>query len=313
MEYAIETVGLSKTYRSGFWMTKFQALSGLNLQVQRGEIFGFLGPNGAGKTTTIKILTGLQEPTKGEASLLGMSVRDAQSRHQLGFLPERPYFYTHVSAWELLRFYGRLFNLSGTTLEQKIGLLLERVGMIDFASIPLGRYSKGMLQRIGLCQCLLHEPAVLIFDEPMSGLDPIGRALVRDVILEEREKGRTIFFSSHVLSDVEAISDRIAILVRGQLRGVGTVDDFTGGLSKRYECTFCCDEEIVFGEVLARRGIMQRIQVEEQQLFALMELLQTRGATIEQVLPVKRSLEEVFVDEALKTETIELKKSGVFV
>ena len=248
MQFAIETFGLSKTYRSGFWMTKFQALSNLNLQVEKGEIFGFVGPNGAGKTTTLKILAGLQEATQGEATLLGKSISDASSRHQLGFLPERPYFYTHVSARELLRFYGRLFNMSNPDLDLKIGALLERVGMAEFASIPLGKYSKGMLQRIGLCQALLHEPSILIFDEPMSGLDPIGRALVRDVILEEREKGRTVFFSSHVLSDVEAISDRVGIIVKGKLRGVGTLEELTGGLSKLYECSFSCDEEIDFGE-----------------------------------------------------------------
>lgn len=317
MQYAIETIGLSKTYRSGFWMTKFQALSNLSLQVKKGEIFGFVGPNGAGKTTTIKILAGLQEATEGEATLLGKSVSDASSRHHLGFLPERPYFYTHVSAWELLRFYGRLFNISNPELDKKISVLLERVGMSDFASIPLGKYSKGMLQRIGLCQALLHEPSVLIFDEPMSGLDPLGRALVRDVILEEREKGKTIFFSSHVLSDVEAISDRIAILVKGKLRGIGTLDELTGGLSKQYECSFSCEEEINFGVKLERRGTLQRVHIEEAQLFELMALFKTKGATVAQVIPVKRSLEEVFVDEALRKETtkdaVNVQRSGVFV
>ncbi len=313
MQYAIETIGLSKTYRSGFWMTKFQALTNLNLQVEKGEIFGFVGPNGAGKTTTLKILAGLQDATSGEATLLGKSVTDSNSRHQLGFLPERPYFYTHVSAWELLRFYGRLFNISNPDLDAKIQKLLERVDMVDFASIPLGQYSKGMLQRIGLCQALLHEPSILIFDEPMSGLDPLGRALVRDVILEERDKGKTIFFSSHVLSDVEAISDRIAILVKGKLRGVGTLEELTGGLSKLYECSFICEEEIIFGEQLEKRGNIQRVHIKEEQLFVLMELLKSKKAIVEQVIPVKRSLEEVFVDEALKKKSLDLKNSGVFV
>lgn len=301
MNFAIETIDLSKSYRSGFWMTKFQALSNLNLKVEQGEIFGFVGPNGAGKTTTIKILAGLQEATGGSAKLLGLPTSDASSRHQLGFLPERPYFYTHVSARELLRFYGRLFGIYGSDLERRIDVLLDRVGMTEFSTSPLGKYSKGMLQRIGLCQALLHEPAILIFDEPMSGLDPIGRALVRDVILEEREKGKTVFFSSHVLSDVEAVSDRVGILVKGELRGVGTVDELTGTTHKRFECSFACSEKISFGDSVECLGSLQKIQIGEEKLFDLMELLRAKGASIEQIIPIRRSLEEVFVDEALKT------------
>ena len=311
MSFAIETTNLSKSYRSGFWMTKFQALSNLDLQVEEGEIFGFVGPNGAGKTTTIKILTGLQEATGGSAKLLGRSTSDASSRHQLGFLPERPYFYTHVSARELLRFYGRLFGIHGSDLDKRIDVLLDRVGMTDFSSSPLGKYSKGMLQRIGICQALLHEPAILIFDEPMSGLDPIGRALVRDVILEEREKGKTVFFSSHVLSDVEAVSDRVAILVQGELRGVGTIEELTGLTSKRFECSFVCSEKISFGEKVECHGSLQKVRIGEEKLFDLMELLRAKGACIEQVVPIRKSLEEVFVDEALKKSKHE--KPGVSV
>ena len=169
-------------------------LEGLDLQVERGEIFGFIGPNGAGKTTTIKILMGLHRATSGTATLFGIDHRDPASRARVGFLPERPYFYQHLTARELLQFYGQLMELPSERLKRRSASLLERVDLVRFADVPLRSYSKGMLQRVGLCQTLLHEPELIVLDEPMSGLDPLGRALVRDLILEERERGCTVFF-----------------------------------------------------------------------------------------------------------------------
>lgn len=237
---AIQLSGLSKTYRSGFWMRPFEAVKGIDLTVENGEAFGFVGPNGAGKTSTIKILAGLQAPTTGDARINGVSCSDPRSRQQLGFLPERPYFYTHLTANEVLRFYGSLFGMRGSILTDRINALLKRVEMTKFADVPLGKYSKGMLQRVGLCQTLLHDPEVILLDEPMSGLDPVGRALVRDIILEERQAGRTVFFCSHVLSDVESICDHVAILIQGEIRKQGTMSELLGGSNDKI-CIFQYD------------------------------------------------------------------------
>ena len=225
MSLAMEAKGLGKVYRSGFFMTRIEALSGLDLAVEPGEIFGFVGPNGAGKTTTIKIFAGLQRATAGEARIFGVSCNDPRSRRRLGFLPERPYFYQHLSAREALRFYGELCELETAVNRRRSEELLERVDLVRFADVPLRKYSKGMLQRVGLCQALLHDPELVILDEPMSGLDPMGRALVAQLIREEQERGRTVFFSSHILHDVQTLCDRVAVLVGGELRAMGPISE----------------------------------------------------------------------------------------
>lgn len=225
MNAAISTENLGKTYRVGFFMRRVEGLRDLNLTVQPGEAFGFIGPNGAGKTTAIKILMGLHSATSGSAQIFGTDVRESSARQRVGFLPERPYFYEHLTAREVLHFYGQLFEMASDLRTERVELLLERVALSRFADVTLAKYSKGMLQRVGLCQALLHNPDLIVLDEPMSGLDPVGRALVRDLILEQREAGKTVFFSSHILSDVETICDRVAILVDGQLRECGTLAD----------------------------------------------------------------------------------------
>ena len=222
---AIRTTQLGKTYRVGFFMRRVEGLRDLDLEVNQGEAFGFVGPNGAGKTTTIKILMGLHRATSGHAELFGVPVDDARGRSRVGFLPERPYFYEHLTAREVLHFYGQLFEMDPGLREMRVEMLLERVQLQRFADVTLAKYSKGMLQRVGLCQALLHDPDLIVLDEPMSGLDPVGRALVRDLILEQRDAGKTVFFSSHILSDVEAICDRVAILVGGELRECGKLSD----------------------------------------------------------------------------------------
>ena len=225
MTAAISTKNLGKIYRVGFFMRRVEGLRGLDLEVGAGEAFGFIGPNGAGKTTTIKILMGLQGQTSGTAQLFGVDVSEAEAREKVGFLPERPYFYEHLTAREVLHFYGQLSQMDRELCSDRIELLLERMQLSRFADITLGKYSKGMLQRVGLCQTLLHDPELLVLDEPMSGLDPVGRALVRELIIEQREAGKTVFFSSHILTDVEAICDRVAILVGGELRACGAIKD----------------------------------------------------------------------------------------
>ena len=223
MSPALEARGLGKVYRTGFLMRRIEALADLDLTVEPGEVFGFVGPNGAGKTTTIKIFAGLQRATSGEARIFGVGHRDPESRRRLGFLPERPYFYQHLSAREALRFYGELCEVPARQRERRAEELLERVDLVRFADVPLRKYSKGMLQRVGLCQALLHDPDLVILDEPMSGLDPMGRALVAELIREEQAAGKTVFFSSHILHDVEVLCDRVAILIKGRLRAVGPV------------------------------------------------------------------------------------------
>ena len=205
----------------GFWRKRPRALRPLNLTVEEGEIFGFLGPNGAGKTTTLKLLMGLVIPTGGSARILGKSIDEAEVKAQIGFLPEQPYFYDYLTAKELLEYYAQLSGVPPKDRSRKIDAMLERVGLKDAARLQLRKFSKGMLQRVGLAQAILHDPKVVFLDEPMSGLDPMGRREVRDLIEELKQQGKTVFFSTHILSDAEALCDRVAVIHQGELRGVG--------------------------------------------------------------------------------------------
>jgi ABC-2 type transport system ATP-binding protein len=222
---AIEIDGLTKTYFKGFRRTKVHALRGIKLDVHAGEAFGFLGPNGAGKTTAIRILMGLISPTSGTAKLFGHPIPSREARARLGFLPEAPYFYDYLSVTELLDFTGRLFGMSAAERKKRGDELIELVDLKEARTSQIKSYSKGMMQRAGIAQALMNNPDMVVFDEPMSGLDPIGRKAVRDIILSLREAGKTVFFSSHILSDVESVADRIAIIVRGELHDVGRLRD----------------------------------------------------------------------------------------
>ncbi|HOJ22851.1 MAG TPA: ABC transporter ATP-binding protein, partial [Armatimonadota bacterium] len=225
MAYAIQTEGLTKEFVSVSSARVTVALKDLTLQVEEGEIFGFLGPNGAGKTTTIKILLGLIFPTAGRAWVLGKDIWDTAVKYDLAFVPDSPYFYDFLTAEELLRFYGGLFGLKGSILDKRIEELLELVGMTHARGRRLREYSRGMFQRVGIAQALVNDPKVLLLDEPTSGLDPIAQREVRDIILKLRERGKTVLLCSHHLSDVERISDRVAILNRGKLERMGRLDD----------------------------------------------------------------------------------------
>ncbi len=227
----LKTEALRKTFKVGFWGREVTALEGLNLEVRQGEVFGFLGPNGAGKTTTLKILMGLIYPTGGNAWLFGRPIGDSEAKSRLGFLPESPYFYDYLTGAEFLRFYGDLFGLSGAVVNRRIADLLELVGMSHARDLQLRKFSKGMLQRIGIAQALINDPELVVLDEPMSGLDPIGRKEIRDLILSLKETGKTIFFSSHILHDAEMLCDRVSILVKGRLVAIGSVSDLVGSAS----------------------------------------------------------------------------------
>ena len=223
---ALETENLTKDYVVGFWRPRpYRALDSLSVRVETNEVYGFLGPNGAGKTTTLKLLTELIYPTSGRISILGRPPGDPEVRRRVGYLPEAPYFYDYLSAEELLTYFAGLFGLRGQARRTRVTTLLDKVGIAGERRLPLRKFSKGMLQRVGLAQALLNEPEVVFLDEPMSGLDPLGRRDVRSLILDLRDRGCTVFFSSHILSDAEAVCSRVGIIVGGQLVTSGRLSD----------------------------------------------------------------------------------------
>jgi ABC-2 type transport system ATP-binding protein len=239
MPLALSIDDLGKTYRLGFRRRRVNALEGLTLKVDTGSIFGFVGPNGAGKSTTIKILVGLIAPTRGTAAILGRSIRDPAARAAIGYLPENPSFHEFLRPLEVLSFMGRLSGLSGPDLARRSEEALELVGLDQARDLTIRKFSKGMVQRLGLAQAILHEPPVLVLDEPMSGLDPIGRKEVRDLIVELRRRGKTIFFSTHILPDVETICDRVGMLLQGRLVAQGSLGTLLDGSVRAVEvrCT----------------------------------------------------------------------------
>ncbi len=303
---AIVVDQLEKTFRSN-WPGKpgFKALSGLSLSVSLGEIYGFLGPNGAGKTTTLKILMGLITATGGRAEVLGKPAGDVPTRRRIGFLPESPYFYDYLTAEEFLGFYGHLAGLKRAELGARIDALLAQVGLTDARSRQLRKFSKGMLQRIGLAQALIHDPELVILDEPMSGLDPIGRKQVRDLILSLRDHGKTVFFSTHIIPDVEMICDRVGIVVRGKLLASGRIEELlSGGHTHSVEivCEGLDAEQVTPVAPGAQRVLQQGRQClivlpGPEHLDDVLSGIRSRGGRLLSVVPQKRSLEELFLQQ----------------
>jgi ABC-2 type transport system ATP-binding protein len=223
---AIRIEDLTKDYAIGFWRKRpYRALDRLSLEIRSGEVFGFLGPNGAGKTTTLKLLMQLIYPTSGHAEILGKPVGDVATRQRIGYLPENPSFYDYLTAEELLTYFARLFGYPAAERKRRVTMLLDRVGIAGERRLQLRKFSKGMIQRVGIAQALLNDPDVIFLDEPMSGLDPLGRRDVRSLILELREQGRTVFFSSHILADAEALCSRVAVVAGGRLAASGLLGD----------------------------------------------------------------------------------------
>jgi ABC-2 type transport system ATP-binding protein len=293
---------LSKSYAAGFLARERRAaLTDLSLEVARGEVFGYLGPNGSGKTTTIKALMGLVFPDSGDARVLGLALRDPAWRARVGYLPEHPYFYDYLTPSEYLDYVGRLFGLSRAVRSERAASLLAEVGLSEARDVPVRRFSKGMAQRLGLAQALLNDPELVILDEPMSGLDPIGRRLVRDVILGLKRQGRTVFFSTHILPDAEALCDRVALLRGGRLLKAGRLDemlirDDTHQLEILVSGGSLADlpEPVQVGD---RMGERSQVFVPEPALSATIVALARGGSRILSVQPVRQSLEDYFMKE----------------
>jgi len=296
---AIEISGLTKDFPVGFWRPKMRrALEDLTFHVEDGEVFGFLGPNGAGKTTTIKLLVGLIFPTSGTARVRGRSIDDIGMHGEIGYLPEQPYFYDYLTARELLDYYARFARYGKAERRERVGKFLERVGLSAAADVQLRKFSKGMLQRVGIAQAILHDPPVVILDEPMSGLDPVGRREVRDVILDLKRNGRTVFFSTHILSDAEMLCDRVAVLAGGKLQGVGAPRDIVAMKSQSMEILFEIRDGRTLPPALAgtstRIGGRTRVTVPEDKLYATLEQLRGCEARVLSVSPVHPTLEDYF-------------------
>ena len=303
-EAAVRTRALSKDFLVGFWRPKpYRALDDLSLEVAPGDVFGFLGPNGAGKTTTLKLLMQLVFPTSGEAEILGRPVGDVAVRRRIGYLPENPYFYDHLTAEELLDYYGRLFGMNAADRRRRVSSTLDRVGITAERRLALRKFSKGMLQRVGLAQAILNDPEVLFLDEPMSGLDPLGRRDVRALMLELRDQGRTIFFSSHILSDAEALCSRVAIVAKGRLAAAGRLADLQEFTVRGWELVMSGVPAVALERIRPRARRVLAVSGDQYVIDlppdgkpedVLRELVGT-GATLVSLNPLRETLEDVFV------------------
>ena len=311
MSYVVEIENLSKDYEVGFWVKKkVRALDGLNLQVEAGQIFGFLGGNGAGKTTTIKILMSLMYPSTGTARILGSDISDVKMHSRIGYCPENPYFYDYLKARELMNYFGELFGLDAAQRNRKTEELLTKVGLDEKDwNKQLRKFSKGMLQRVGLAQSLINEPEIVFLDEPMSGLDPIGRREIRELIAELRENGTTVFMSTHILSDIEALCDNVAILRGGKLAATGNLNELltNSGETQIYEITVKgVTAEVLRSEIAGIAGATVSAKpngatieiTDEKDIDKLLPIIRNEGGSLISIQPVRQSLEELFVKES---------------
>jgi ABC-2 type transport system ATP-binding protein len=310
-EVVLEVADLRKTFRLGFLRKRVEAVRGVSFEVRRGEIFGFLGPNGAGKTTSIKMMLQLIFPTHGHVKLFGESTFEPEARRRLGYLPENPYIYAYLKPLEFLDLCGRLTSLSRAQRRQRAEALVHKLGIAHALDRPVGRFSKGMLQRLGFCQALLHEPELLILDEPFSGLDPIGRKDIRDLLLEQKAAGKTLLLTSHVLSDVEMLSERVAILRQGKIVAYGAINDLLRPEVRRVEVALShvqpalrakldqaahevreLDEQITLAVVEGDEGLPE-----------LLKLSLDAGARVLAVTPHRETLEDLFMRKAVAEST----------
>ena len=302
---ALETIELTKDYRLGFWRNRVKrALDRLNLNVEAGEVFGLLGPNGAGKTTTLKLLFRLIFPTSGTARILGKRLDDVAVRFRVAYLPENPAFYEHLTAQEFLNYVASLFGLSAAERRRRLGELLDQLGLTASRNVPLRRFSKGMIQRVGIAQALINDPEVVFLDEPMSGLDPLGRREVREVILRLKERQKTVFFSTHILTDAEMLCDRVAVLHHGRLQGCGELNKIlclgvsTTELVLEGPSAEVMTELMPYASSVIRTGERVHLEIpEEGKVQKTLEIIVRGGTKLISVSPVKRSLEDYFLQK----------------
>lgn len=304
MSVALRIENLVKDFRHPFTLGKVRVIDDLSLEIREGETFGFLGPNGAGKSTTLKLINGLLRPTSGRIEIFGVDHRDVSVKARIGFLPENPYFYDYLSGEEFLDFYAQLFGMGRRDRRQRAKRLLERVGLGARASDPLRKYSKGMTQRLGLAQALINDPELVILDEPMSGLDPVGRRDVRDIILELKKEGRTVFFSSHLIPDVEMICDRVGILVEGVLRSQADLHDRLAVSVPSSEVCVAGISEETFDRIrfLSKRTVARGTEIllevpGDGSVEKIIDLVRADGGRIVSVVPRRESLESLFLRE----------------
>lgn len=298
-EYAIETIDLAKHYVARWSGRTVHAVNGVSLQVERGVTYGLLGPNGAGKTTTVKMLLSAVHPTAGEARIFGRNAALAESRRPIGYLPENHRFPTYLTGRNMLDLYGALSGMDAPRRTRRIGELLERVGLDRWGDIRLGKYSKGMLQRVGLAQALMHEPDLLILDEPSDGVDPVGRMQIREILQSLEAKGVTIFVNSHLLAEVELFCRDVAIIHKGKVVLQGRVKDLTSGKGYRLTIPASTPENLLnslnASSVSARDGIVELQYGERSQANAAIDRLRSEGHEVEALTPTTSSLEEVFI------------------
>lgn len=300
--------GLAKTFRLGFFRKKVEAVRNVSFDVRRGEVFGFLGPNGAGKTTSLKMLMGLVFPDAGRAEVLGRPAGTLDAKRRLGYLPESPYFYEYLTPEEFLDLVGALSNVPGRVRRQRADKLIARVGLDHARGRPLRKFSKGMLQRVGIAQALMGEPELIVLDEPMTGLDPLGRKEIRDLILELRREGRTVFFSTHILPDVEMTCDRVAMVFAGRTTAVGPLSELLSARLLSTEIVLRVGvqglPELPAGAQVHKSGDDQAIELpEEADVDALLRQALAGGCRILSVSPRKESLEDLFIRSARAGET----------
>ncbi len=309
----VEVAGLRKQYRSAFMMKRIDAIREISFTVERGQVFGFLGPNGAGKTTTIRTMMGLIRPTAGQVRIFGQPVPDRAVRARIGFLPESPYFYDYLTVTELLDLAGRLCGVRNPLRHKRIGELIELVGLERARNVQLKKYSKGMLQRAGIAQALINDPELVVLDEPMSGLDPVGRKEVRDIMQSLGDRGKTIFFSTHILADVEVICDHVAIIADGEIRSAGAIGDLYVGEQLGTDVTLRLPEGFADAHIAALTAGAQRIRRGGRDLSftlprdgdvdALLARARDLGARVRQVTPRHETLEEIFLRKTGKAPT----------
>jgi ABC-2 type transport system ATP-binding protein len=306
MTSPIEVERLGKVFRQGFFMKRVRALEGVTFHVEQGEIFGFLGPNGAGKTTTIKVLTGLIRPTSGKALVFGHPVPSPEAMQRVGFLPENPYVYPYLTPREFVALSARLSGLTGAEIKRRVESCLERTGIAYAADRQVRRLSKGMLQRTGLAAALVADPELLLLDEPMSGLDPVGRKEVRDLIVEEKKKGKTVFFSTHILNDVETLCDRVVILRTGEVVVSGRVRDLLRSDVRRVEVTLVDVPEtlpaLLTADGFPNHRVGEHLQVDvegESNVPKVLGAALQAGARVVEIIARRETLEDLFMRRAI--------------